>query len=65
MKEATWKTYGRWEGNIKMDLKQTGWKGMNWIYLAQASDMWWAVVNMVINLRFNKMQGISQQTDNY
>jgi hypothetical protein len=57
MKEATWKTYGRREGNIKMDLKQIEWKGINWIYLAQARDKWWDVVNMVINLQVPQNAG--------
>jgi hypothetical protein len=26
---------GRWMDNIKMDLREIGWDGMNWIYLAQ------------------------------
>jgi len=34
-----------------MDLKQIKWKDINWIYLAQAKDKWWAVVNMVRNLQ--------------
>jgi len=25
----------RWEDNIKMDLKETGWVSMDWIYLVQ------------------------------
>jgi hypothetical protein len=25
----------RWEGNIRMDLRGTKWKGMDWIHLAQ------------------------------
>jgi hypothetical protein len=28
----------RWKDNIKIDLKETGWKGMNWIHLAQDRD---------------------------
>jgi hypothetical protein len=28
----------RWVDNIKMDLKQTEWDGMGWIYLAQGRD---------------------------
>jgi hypothetical protein len=23
----------RWEDNIKMDMKETGWEGMDWIHL--------------------------------
>jgi hypothetical protein len=29
----------RWEDNIKMDLREVGWKGMNWIDLAQDRDV--------------------------
>jgi hypothetical protein len=28
----------RWEDNIKMDLQEAGWVGMNWIELAQDRD---------------------------
>jgi hypothetical protein len=28
----------RWEGNIKMNLQEVGWEGMDWIYLAQNRD---------------------------
>jgi hypothetical protein len=41
----------RWVDNIKMDLREIGWGGMNWIDLAQDRDQWRALVNMVINLR--------------
>jgi hypothetical protein len=27
----------RWVDNMKIDLREIGWGGMNWIYLAQAS----------------------------
>jgi hypothetical protein len=39
----------RWEDNIKMDLQEVGWRGMDWIYLAQYSDRWRALVNVVKN----------------
>jgi hypothetical protein len=42
----------RWVDNIKMDLKEIGWGGMDWIDLAHDGDQWRAVVNTVINLRF-------------
>jgi hypothetical protein len=41
----------RWEDNIKMDLREVGWVGMNWIELAQDRDRWRALVNAVMNLR--------------
>jgi hypothetical protein len=41
----------RWVNNIKMDLIEIGWDGMDWIYLAQNRDQWWALVNTVMNLR--------------
>jgi hypothetical protein len=41
----------RWEDNIKMDLQEVGWVGMNWIQLAQDRDRWRALVNAVMNLR--------------
>jgi hypothetical protein len=33
------------ENNIKMDLKETGYEGVNWIYLAQDTGQWWTLVN--------------------
>jgi hypothetical protein len=40
----------RWEDNIKMDLQDVGWLGMNWIELAQDRDRWRALVTAVMNL---------------
>jgi hypothetical protein len=39
----------RWVDNIKMDLRDIEWDGMDWIDLAQYSDQWRAVVNTVMN----------------
>jgi hypothetical protein len=41
----------RWEDNIKIDLQEVGWGGMDWINLAQDRDRWRAFVNAVMNLR--------------
>jgi hypothetical protein len=41
----------RWVDNIKMDLREIGWDGMDWIDLAQERDQWRALVNTVMNLR--------------
>jgi hypothetical protein len=37
--------------SIKMDLRVTGWGGMDWTDLAQDRDHWRALVNMVMNIR--------------
>jgi len=41
----------RWEDNIKLDLQEVGYGGMDWIELAQNRDRWRALVNAVMNLR--------------
>jgi hypothetical protein len=41
----------RWVDNIKMDLKETAWDGMDWIDLAQDSVQWRTLMNTVMNLR--------------
>jgi hypothetical protein len=41
----------RWMENIKMDLRETGWRGTDWIDLAQDTDKSKTLVNTVMNLR--------------
>jgi hypothetical protein len=41
----------RWEDNIKMDLREIGIDGANWIQLAQDRVQWRACVSTVMNLR--------------
>jgi hypothetical protein len=41
----------RWEDNIKLDLREIGFDGSNWIRLAQDMVQWRAFVNTVMNLR--------------
>jgi hypothetical protein len=41
----------RWVDNIKMDLRDIGLGGMDWIDLAQDRDQWNALVNTVMNIR--------------
>jgi hypothetical protein len=36
--------------NIKMDLTEIRWDGMDWIDLPQDRDQWRALVNMVMEL---------------
>jgi hypothetical protein len=37
--------------NIKMDVGEIGWDGVDWIGLAQDMDKWRALDNSVMNLR--------------
>jgi hypothetical protein len=41
----------RWEGNIKMDVQEVGYEGMDWIDLAQDRERWRALVNVLMNVR--------------
>jgi hypothetical protein len=41
----------RWEGNIKMDLRNVEWTGLVWIYLARDRDKYWAFAIAVMNLK--------------
>ncbi|KAJ4428047.1 hypothetical protein ANN_24061 [Periplaneta americana] len=42
---------GRWEDNIKMDLREVGYDDRDWINLAQDRDRWRAYVRAAMNLR--------------
>jgi hypothetical protein len=41
----------RWEDNIKVDLREIGIDGANWIQLARDRIQWRACVNTVMKLR--------------
>ena len=41
-----------------MDLKEMGWEGLEWIDPTQDRDLWRAVINTVMNIRFHEMCGI-------
>jgi hypothetical protein len=45
------RTRRRWVDNIKIDLREIEWDGMDWIDLAQDRDQWRALVNTVMKLR--------------
>ena len=49
----------RGEDNIKMDLQEVGCEGVDWIDVAQDRDRWWALVNVVMNIRIHETWGIS------
>jgi hypothetical protein len=41
----------RWLDNIRIDLVEVGWGGVDWSGLAQDRDRWRALVNAVMNFR--------------
>jgi hypothetical protein len=44
----------RWEDNIKLDLREIGIDGANWIQPAQDRVQWRAFVNTIMNFGFHK-----------
>jgi hypothetical protein len=40
-----------WVDNIKIDLREIGWDGEDWIDLAQDRDQWRALLRAVMNLQ--------------
>ena len=47
----------RWENNSNMDLQEVGMGGTDCINLAQDTDRWQALVNVVMNQRVQSMEG--------
>jgi hypothetical protein len=41
----------RWKDNIKMELQEVGWGGMDWIDISQDRDRWRALVNAIMNVQ--------------
>jgi hypothetical protein len=50
-KEPLGRPRRRWVDNIRMDLGEEGWSGVDWIDLAQDRNRWRALLNSVLNLR--------------
>jgi hypothetical protein len=44
----------RLDNDIKINLKEIGRDGMDWIHVAQDRDQWWALVNMAMNFLNSK-----------
>jgi hypothetical protein len=40
-----------WEDDIRIDLKEKGWYGVDWMHLTQDRDQWRALVDTVMNLQ--------------
>jgi len=49
----------RWEDNIKMDLQEVGRGCGDWMELARDRDRWRTLASKVMNIRVQKMRGIS------
>jgi hypothetical protein len=41
----------RWEGNIRMDVRDMKWEGIDAMRVAQDRDQWLVLLNAVMNLR--------------
>jgi hypothetical protein len=37
--------------NIKMDLREVGWDGVDWIDMAQGVDQWRALMSTILDIR--------------
>jgi hypothetical protein len=49
--EPLWRSNHIWEDNIKMDLKEIGPEVVDWIHLAQNTDQWRVLLNMIMGFR--------------
>jgi len=45
------RTRRRLEDNIKMDLREVDWEGVDWIHMAQDTDQWRTLGKTVFNIR--------------
>jgi hypothetical protein len=51
------RTRRRWVANIKIDLREIGYDGVDWIDMAQDRPQWRVLVNTVLNLRVPRNAG--------
>jgi hypothetical protein len=51
----------RWV-DMRMDIRETGWEGVDWMNLAQDREQWRALVNTILNFAFHKSQGTYRLT---
>jgi hypothetical protein len=49
-----------WEYNIKIDLRNIAWKGVDKIRVARDRSRWWCFVSTVTNLRVSQRAGNSE-----
>jgi len=48
-----------WVDNIRLDLREIGWEGVDWMHLTQDRGQWRASVNTLMNLRVPQKRGNS------
>jgi len=53
----------RWEDNIRMDLREIGRQGVEWMHVVQDRHQWRALLNTAMNFRIPKRWGISWLSD--
>jgi hypothetical protein len=58
-KRPVWRRRSRWEGNIKMYLREIGWGVTDWLHLTQWREQWRALVSTVMNPMFHNILGNS------
>jgi hypothetical protein len=58
-KRSLGKPRRRWVNDMKIDLREIGWGGVDWIDLAQNRDQQRALVNTGMNFGFHKLLGSS------
>jgi hypothetical protein len=51
LKRSLGRPKSRWVDNIKMNLREIRWDGVDWIDMAHDRDQWRALVNTVLNFR--------------
>jgi hypothetical protein len=51
--------------NIKIDLREIGWDGVDWIDLAQDREQWRVLVNTVMNLQVLKILEVPELLHNW
>jgi len=42
----------RCEDNIRTDLIEIGWEGVDWVHMAHDRDHWRGLITIILNLRF-------------
>jgi hypothetical protein len=47
----------RWEGNIRMYLREIGWESVVWMHVAHDKDQWWTLVNTIMNRQVSQKAG--------